>query len=381
MAINDERDLHERLDRALETITPGPASVEDAVRRGKAIRRRRHWLGAAGVAVACAGLVAGLVVLVSRPPEETRSYASQTDGNPTMTAPDASSGVIASGTIDGRSWRLDARAPGTHGVSAEQEIVGVSGSAFGDVGMYETVPALHAPSAVPVTFSGISSPEAQAQYGAIRADVSYVKVRLSDGGVLTVHPVTLFGVRVVGFAVPAAQQITEVIAYSRDGEIAVAIPFNDPGGRAYFGNWLRPGQQAGPRGSRLIGSGTFTAPEPLGRQPWSATAYTGPWGVCVKAAWSRITNVGCVTDTSGPGTRLLFATIGAWQVYCGVATPAVTRIVVHRPDGSSVQVRPVAVGDRKFFAFGVSRGAGALSWTAYDGSGAAVTSSEVTPGA
>ena len=292
-----------------------------------------------------------------------------------MTAPDASFGVIASGTIDGRSWRLDARAPGTHGVSAEQEIVGISGPGWGHVGMYQDVPALHAPSAVPVTFTGIASPLAQAQYGAIRDDVSYVKVRLSDGGVLTVHPVTLFGVRVVGFAIPAAQEITEAIAYSRDGEIAVAIPFNDPGGMAYFGNWLRPGQQAGPRGSRLIGSGTFTAPAPLGRQPWSATAYTGPWGVCVKAASGGITRVGCVTDTSGPGPRLLFATIGAWQVHCGVATPAVTRIVVRRPDGSSVQVRLVTVGDQKFFAFLVSGAAGTLSWTAYDGSGAVVASS------
>jgi hypothetical protein len=377
VATNDERDLHERLDRALETITARPAPVEDAIRRGRTIRRRRHWLGAAAAAVACAGLVAGLVVLVSaRPPEKTGSSSSQA----VVTSPGASSGVIASGTIDGRSWRLDARAPGTHGVSAEQEIVGISGPGWGDVGMYQAVPALHAPSAVPVTFSGISSTEAQAQYGAIRADVSYVKVRLSDGGVLTLQPVRLFGVRVVGFAVPAAQKITEAIAYSRDGEIAVAIPFNDPGGRAYFGNWLRPGQQAGPRGSRLIGSGTFTAPAPLGRQPWSATAYTGPWGVCVKATSGGITNVGCVTDTSRPGTRILFATVGVWQVYCGVATPAVTRIVVHRPDGSSVQVRPVAVGDHKFFAVGVSRGVGALSWTAYDGSGAVVASSQVTPG-
>ena len=86
-----------------------------------------------------------------------------------------------------------------------------------------------------------------------------------------------------------------------------------------------------------------------------------------------------MTDTPGPGTRLLFATNGAWPVYCGVATSAVTRIVVHRPDGSRVQVRPVTVADQKFFAFGVSRGAGALSWTAYDGSGAAVASSAAPP--
>lgn len=375
MATNDERDLHERLDRALETIVPRQAPVDDTIRRGATIRRRRRRAGAAAATVACAGLVAGLVVLASaRPSETTSSSASQASGRPAVTTPgpNASFGVIASGSVDGKSWRLDARAPGTHGTSQDQEIVGVSGPAFGDAGMYETVPVLRAPSAVPVSFSGISSTEAQAQYGAVRGDVSYVKVRLSDGSALTVRPVNLFGVRVVGFLVPASQKITEAIAYSKGGgQIAAAVPFNDPGGMAYFGNW-QPDQWVGQQGSHPIGSGTVTLPEPMGRTPWSAMAYTGPWGVCVKGSFSRISQVGCVTDTTLPGTRLLFSTIGAWQVNCGIAAPAVTRIVVHRPDGSTVTVRPVAAGGHKFFAFQTGRGPHALSWTAYDGSGAVV---------
>ena len=52
---------------------------------------------------------------------------------------------------------------------------------------------------------------------------------------------------------------------------------------------------------------------------------------------------------------------------------------MRRPDGSSVQVRLVTVGDQKFFAFLVSGAAGTLSWTAYDGSDAVVESSEVAP--
>lgn len=364
MTANDERDLHESLDRALETIVPRSAPVDDAMRRGTAIRKRRHWAGAVAAGAACVVVVAGLAVLVS-----AQSRGSTQSSSASVKAP--SYGVIASGRIDGKSWRIDARAPGSHGVSAEQEIVGVSGPAFGDAGMYETVGALRAPRDVPVSLSGISSTEAQAQYGAVRADVSYITVRLGDGEVLTVHPVDLFGVRVVGFVVPAGHVITEVVAYSRDGEVGAvgaAVPFNDPGGMAYFGRWLGPGQRGGGHGSVLVGSGSFSAPAPLGRQTWSATAYTGPWGTCVKGGSGQITRVGCVTDSGG--TRILFGTIGAWPVYCGVAGASVTRVVVHRADGSTAVARPVMVQGRKFFAF--LGGRGEVRWTAYDGSGSVV---------
>ena len=50
MSIDDERGLCERLDRALETITPAPAPIDGAVRRGKAIKLRRRAAAAAGLA-------------------------------------------------------------------------------------------------------------------------------------------------------------------------------------------------------------------------------------------------------------------------------------------------------------------------------------------
>jgi hypothetical protein len=48
--IDDEHDLSERLDRAFEMITPRPAPVDGAVRRGKTIRVRRRVAAAVGVA-------------------------------------------------------------------------------------------------------------------------------------------------------------------------------------------------------------------------------------------------------------------------------------------------------------------------------------------
>jgi hypothetical protein len=62
-------------------------------------------------------------------------------------------------------------------------------------------------------------------------------------------------------------------------------------------------------------------------------------------------------------------------VAVGVASPSVVRIVVHRADGATTQLRPVTVGDQKFFAVTTVKGPGKFSWAAYDASGARVKSS------
>jgi hypothetical protein len=63
------------------------------------------------------------------------------------------------------------------------------------------------------------------------------------------------------------------------------------------------------------------------------------------------------------------------EVVTGVASPSVVRIVVHQPDGTVTQVRPVTIGGQKFFVFSETKGTQEFSWTAYDSSGAVVRSS------
>ena len=99
-------------------------------------------------------------------------------------------------------------------------------------------------------------------------------MRLGNGAVLTLHPAAVYGVRAVAFAVPVGARIVDAAAYSQQGEIAAAIPFNDSNGRAYFGLWLTPGQHGLARASGRIGSGTANG------TAWSVTAYLGPWGIC-----------------------------------------------------------------------------------------------------
>jgi hypothetical protein len=391
VSVDDERGLRERLDRAFTTIVPAPAPVERAVRRGKRIRVRRRAAAAAGVAAVVAAGVFGISALAHQsatPAPATTPSPVTSPGGHTVTvqqpSPHAAAGLIASGTIDGQDWKVVADQPGTHRAGPGRQNIRFQGSVFGDAQSVEVVPALHADSAVPVAFGapfgGIgNSPAAvkgspQVQYGAVRADVSYVTVKLGNGTMLTLHPATVYGTRAIAFAVPEDLTIVSVTAYSRGGEIATAIPFNYQLGPAYFGVWLSPGQAGNLRASYPAGAGTFEG------AAWSATAHTGPWGVCLTASSGGIGGAGCATAT-GPATGILFNTIGFRSVACGVAAPSVVRLVVHRPDGSSVQVRPVTAGDQKVFAFAMSRpGPHALSWTAYDRSGAVVAYSPAPAG-
>jgi len=370
--IGDENDLREQLDRAFGPVTPSPAPIEGAVQRGKAIRGRRRAGAVAGLAVVAAVAVA----VVVQPVQHSARAASPASGHYTATvhvpSPNAPAGAIAYGTVNGQWWELVASKPGTEGAGHGKQLVTASGAAFGPDGVSDIeLPFTPDPSS-PVALTGLQSGTTQCQFGAVAADVSYVTVRLGNGTVLTLHPVTVFGVRVVAFAAPAGAEIVSATVYSSHGEISRAIPFNDPGGLATFGLWLTPGQRQPARFSGRIGSGIFDG------KAWSATAYAGPWGVCVETSGGGTDGGDCAPVSSGLGTNLMFWTAGSPEVAVGSAAPRVTRIVVTRPDGTTTQVRPVTVGAQKFFTFAMSASHKELRWAAYDSSGGVVASSELT---
>ena len=375
MIIGDENDLREQLDRAFGPVTPSPAPIEGAVRRGKAIRGRRRAGAVASLAVAAAAVA----VAVPLSQHATRA-ASPASGHYTATvhvpSPNAPAGAIAYGTINGQWWELVASQPGTDGAGRGQQLVTASGAAFGSSGLADVEPPFAPDPSSPVALTGLQSGTTQCQFGAVAADVSYVTVRLGNGIVLTLHPVTVFGVRVVAFAAPAGAEIVSATAYSAHGEIAAAIPFNDPIGGASFGLWLKPGQRQPARFSGRVGSGTFDG------KAWSATAYVGPWGLCVvDRGGGGVSGSSCVPVLAGLGTSVMFWTAGTPEVASGSAAAQVTRLVVTQPDGTTTQVRPVQVGAQKFFAFAMSAGHKKVRWAAYDSSGHLVASSTLIPDA
>jgi hypothetical protein len=366
--IDDERDLHERLEAAFRAITPQPAPIDGAVRRGRAVRIRRRVAVAAGAAAVVAIGVFAVPSLLHR--SAAPAPVAPVGGYPvTVQAPGPHSapGLIASGTIDGQSWQLTATKPG----SGEQFFT-TSGPAFGgDQGPQAGFP-LAVDSLVPASFSGLICGPVQVQYGAVRSDVTYVAVRLDNGTVLILHPVAVYGVRAVAFAVPVGAGVDEATAYSRHGEIAAAIPFNDPSGMADFGVWLKPGQHGLARASGRIGSGTADG-------GWSATAYLGPWGICIQAPATGFTQAFCV-----PTTTVSVLVRGSWSLMGGTLTVAVgfapastAWVIVHQPDGTTTKVWPVTVGGRKLFAYQLQTGPNRLSWTDYDSSGKVIASSAV----
>jgi hypothetical protein len=364
--IDDERDLHERLDRAFETITPQPAPVDGTIRRGKSIKGRRR----VAAAVAVAAVVAVGVITVPSLHRLAGPAPAPGSGHYTVTVqppgPGSPAGLIASGTINGKYWQLVTGKPGTGGTTPGNQEIYLSGAALENE-MTGIVPDLSTDQPAPVAFEEVGITPVEAQYGPVQADVSYVKVTLDNGTVLTLHPVTAYGARVVAFATPLNATIVSATAYSRHGEIATAIPFNEPGGQAFFGIWLKPGQHGIARASGSIGSGR------VGGNSWSAIAYLGPWGVCIL---SEAGSVCAPAAASHLGTAVMTSTSSSTpRVITGVAAPSVVRIVVHQPDGTVTQVRPVTIGGQKFFAFSQTSGSQELSWTAYDRSGGVVASS------
>ena len=370
MRIDDERDLHERLDAAFEAITPRPAPIDAAVRRGRTIRVWRRAAVVAGAAAAVAIGVFGVPSLLHGPaapgPAAPGPTASVGPNTVTVQAPGPHSapGTIALGTINGQRWQFiaDGKLSGA-GYSNAQGFT-TSGPAFGGDAGSQPGTALAVYGAAPVSFLELTCGPVQVYYGAVQADVTYVAVRLDNGTVLTLHPVVVHGVRAVAFAVPVGAGITEVTAYSRHGEIAAAIPFNDPSGMADFGVWLKPGQHGLARASGQIGSGTFHG------SAWSATAYLGPWGICVQFP----AGVACVLDGVSVDSGATILTSGELSVAAGGAPASTALVIVYQPDGTSTTVRPVTVGGQKLFPFQLRTGPNRLSWTDYDSSGAVVGS-------
>ena len=368
MRIDDERDLHEQLEAAFEAVTPQPAPIDGAVRRGRAIRVRRRVAVAAGAAAVVAIGVFAVPSLLHRsaapgPVAPVSPYTVTVEAPGPHSAP----GLIASGTIDGQNWQFTAAKPGG-GPGPGEQLFTTSGPAFGGDDGSQFGFVLAVDSADPVSFSGLICGPVQVQYGAVRSDVTYVTVRLDNGTVLTLHPVAVYGVRAVAFAVPVGARVTEATAYSRHGEIAAAIPFNDSSGMADFGVWLKPGQHGLARASGRIGSGTFNG------SAWSVTAYLGPWGICFQASGLGVASAACVSSLSGLDSGHWQLTNGGLVVAAWWAPASTAWVIVNQPFGTTTKVWPVTVGGQKLFAFQVQTGPNQLSWKDYDSSGKVVGS-------
>lgn len=334
--------LRDRLDDMLAMLAPSPAPAEAAIRMGKRIRWRRRASAAAGLAVViAAAAIVPSAVHVGAPPAPATTYRGpQYSVTEQLPGPHSPQGEIAQGTINGKSWRYMAYEPGTVSLGGTRQsglcLQGVGPALGGKEPMLcGQAPGPGGPG-TPMGFG--CGGNCVAMVGGVTAEVSYATVTLTNGTVLTLHPVQARGGRYVAFAAPRGT-VTMVVAYSRHGEIASSAPYNVDGVPS-FGAWYPPGQHGPARASAVIGTGTFDG------IAWSIRLSFGPSGECVDFGGMPA----CGPYTRPAGTAIVQYSVSAGlssaiAEFLGSAAPAVSRIAIEFPGGKTV-VRPVTVAGR-----------------------------------
>jgi hypothetical protein len=353
-------DLRDRLDDMLAKIAPSPAPIEAAMRQGKRIRWRRRATAAAGLAmvIAAAAIVPSAVHFGAAPEPATTHRGVHYSVTVQPPGPHPSQGEIAQGTINGKPWQMTISKPNDIG----QQCFESAGAAVGGHGPKICAQDTGTVAGAPIAFYASFSPPYLAMSGAVATDVSYANVTLTDGTVLRLHPVEVWGARYVAFLAPRGA-VAKVAAYSARGEIASSVP--DPAGSANFDTWYPPGQHgpAPARASGVIGTGTFDD------TAWSVRL--GSSGECVEFGGTP----GCEPYSRPAGTAIVqYVVFGglssAFAVFFGSAAPAVSRIAIEFPGGQTV-ARPVTVAGQKYWAF-AAVAYKSVHWTAYNAAGQVV---------
>lgn len=366
-----ERDLRAGLSALLDDVHPGQPPVAAVRRKGRAMRLSRRLAVAAGVVVA----VAAVVVI----PAALHGIGGQLPVSPVGKA-----GVIASGRLEGRPWRIvvDQKAgrlcAGETGLrqscvslrSLERERLN------GPVSMSGAIVAedLHPPR----IFYGL--PIWNAFFGIVRPDATRVVMSLYGERAVTLRPVLMAGYRWVGLVVaPAADSetfVTKATVYSGATELGYSVPDSvGPyhGGmfrpRTFFVSWYRPGETAPAQRSWDIAGGGS------GSHFWDARMDAGPWGYCVtlQAPVGSGIPENCWSPDSLRASARVIMRIGSppavprWIV--GTARPSVAYLLMALANGRSVKV-PVAVfSGQGFYAMRIGRGPAIVRWGAYDAAG------------
>jgi len=175
------------------------------------------------MALAIAAIV-GLVVLVLKVPVPSAAIG------PVMPGVQGS-GVIASGTIDGKPWLLFAYQTATSGADGSGQrcfmpmgsVVGPDGygsSSCGGGAADDTEPADISSDGVLIRPAGY----AQVSYGTVGDDVQYVLVQLANGQQLKLDPVQVWGKRYVAFANPESVGVISLTTHLDSGQTMKAIP-------------------------------------------------------------------------------------------------------------------------------------------------------------
>jgi hypothetical protein len=356
----DGQDLGQQVDRALATITAGPAPAAAIVARGRRIRTRRRAARAGAVAVVAALAVGipGLVYTAARsgPPGPPARQLTTTKLGPL-----ARNGVIGSGTADGKPWTVRlAGGPDPVATAAGLPATGRLGTRPGG--------------SDPVTLHVARSGARRLLAGPVSPAVAYLTMRLADGTTYRLYPVAWHGHRYVGLVVPWNLPVAQFTAYSRRGELAYAIPFPDTFDFPRVVTWLRPGAAV-----PAVSTATITGSDPrILSYHWSVQVQTGPWGTCLLDS-NGYAGTWCRPTVAYPPNAVTLVMSGGMGVKAGITGRAVAYIQLRLRNGKTARLHVQHISGQGFYALSTAIDHVA-TWTAYTATGHPIASGTGTPG-
>jgi hypothetical protein len=368
MSIHDERDLRAKLGSALDDFSPRPLPLQAVMGRGRAVMiRRRLAAVAAAAAVIAAAVVAPTLLHTSQPTPPAAPHYHATVHQP---GPGSPRGLIASGLVNRARWQLTVR------YDAHRQLCYASVPGFNSCG---TGAPSDGRSGAPASLFGDPNQAArnpdgrgvqvQMLYGIVRRDVDHLRVDLSNGQVLVLHPVAVLGSRYasyVALAVPFASAVSEISAYSASGILARTVPFTAAGSIEVV-RWLAPGQPVLPMPTtRRIGSGVTSGSK------WSVRAHVGPWGICFTSAAVGMDLCSARAGVLQPGrllARMALSHAGHLSLGDFQVARQVRYLTVARVRGADLRIAVVLLGGRRYCVIPADDHNHDVSWTAYDAFG------------
>jgi hypothetical protein len=357
----DDQTVRRRLHAEFGSLEISPAPVSAVTRRGKAIRGRRRAVASGLAAVAVVAVLA--VRAVQGPAPATVTVNAPRPGAP--------GGVFASGTADGKPWRMAVRniaaEPGTRWCLPAVMFNGRNGDVLFRTGI--GVPSF----GDPALLRGIPGfPGASALFTEVAPQVTRLIVTRPGGGQLSVRPVwvTACGQRfhLAGFAF--TRSIGMLSSHVKGGPDEGLVLSSQ--GKSLFGNvpagvWVNLDKSradiAASQAGTLIGTGTVAG------MTWHIKTGLGLFGQCYKAElwgfrqgrYGRGQSSECVPVAAPPRTIALswVSVPGATANltgYAGPVNPRTRSVLVSISDGTTWTVRPVNMAGRAYVAFVVPPG-------------------------
>ena len=356
----DDQTIRRRLHAEFGSLEISPAPVIAVTRRGKAIQARRRTLAA------------GLAVVVAAALLAARFIGAPGSGPGTVTLnqpnPRAPGGVFASGTANGKPWRLAVRNiaadPGTRWCLPAVMFNGRDG----DV-LYKTGPGV--PSfGNPAFFSHIPGfPGVGAVFTQVSPDVTRLVTTFPGGRRLAVSPVwvSACGTRfhLAGFAFPMREAGATTLATYTRADVAenLEVNFRTAAMRVPEGIWvdwdMSWADLSASRAATRIGTGAIDG------QSWHITTALGLFGQCYTATQRGDGGHGhsheCMPIAAPPATITLNLVpvpgrSSEFVGYAGLVNPRTAKVIVSFTDAPDATVTPVNVAGRVYVAFVVPPG-------------------------